>query len=113
MKIEPVNFLISIAIGGLISYGLWSIAGNLASFIAIGSLIFLCGTLVVALGVKHENARTRMNLSSLSVLAFIVGLGLNLLFCFVDAWPVVYVLVTSISFLLYLLTVNFIANARQ
>lgn len=113
MKIDSVYFMIAVAIGLFLSYGLWSMAGELSTFIAIGSLIFLCCTLGMAMGVRHDNPRTRTNLSMLSGTFFLVGLGINFVFCFVGNMPVLYIMVNAILFLTYLAITNFIQNARQ
>lgn len=113
MKIDNVYFMIAVAIGMLLSYGLWSMAGELSTFIAIGSVVYLCITLGMAMGVRHDNPRTRTNLSMVSLSFFVVGLAINVVFCFVGNAPVLYMLVTAISFLVYLAVANFIQNARQ
>lgn len=113
MKIDTVYFVIAVAIGLLLSYGFWSIAGELSTYIAIGSMVFLCITLGMAMGVRHENPRTRTNLSVLSSIFFLIGLGINTAFCFLGNIPVVYIMVSAISFLSYLAITNFIQNVRQ
>jgi hypothetical protein len=113
MKIDTVYFMIAVAIGLMLSYGLWSMAGELATFIAIGSVVYLCITLGMALGVRHENPRARTNLSIASILFFIIGLAINVGFCFAGNIPVIYLMVSAISFLIYLAAVNFIHNAKQ
>lgn len=113
MKIDNVYFIIAIAAGLLISYGLWSLAGELASFIAFGSAIFLCSTLGLMFGIRHENPRVRFNLSTLSGVFFLIGLVINVVFCFTGNIPVPYILVSGLTFLSFLLLINFIQNARQ
>ena len=113
MNIDKVYFMITVAIGLLLSYGFWSMAGELSTFIAIGSAVFLCVTLGMAMGVRHDNPRTRTNLSVLSGAFFFVGLGVNTVFCFTGYVPVLYIMVSAICFLIYLAVTNFIQTARQ
>lgn len=113
MKIDKVYFMIAVAIGMLLSYGLWSMAGTLSTFIAIGSLVYLCITLGMTMGVRHDNPRTRMNLSIVSATFFMIGLVSNVVFCFAGNVPVMYMMVTAISFLIYLAIANFIQNVKQ
>ena len=113
MKIDSVYFMIAVAIGLVLSYGLWSMAGELSTFIAIGSAVFLCVTLGMAMGVRHDNPRTRTNLSILSGAFFLIGLVINFAFCFSGNMPVPYIMTSAISFLAYLAITNFIQNARQ
>lgn len=108
MRIDAVYFMIAVVIGLTLSYGLWSISGELADFVALGSVIYLCSTLGLAFGVRHENSRTRINLSVLSWLFFFIGLGINFAFCYAGNIPVAYLMVNAISFLVYLGFVNFI-----
>lgn len=113
MKIDLLYFMIAVAIGLLLSYGLWSMAGDFSTFIAIGSLIFLCCTLGMAMGVRHDNPRTRTNLSILSGTFFLVGLVINFVFCFAGNVPVLYIMANAIMFLIYLAIANFIQSAKQ
>jgi hypothetical protein len=113
MKIDSVYFMIAVAIGMLLSYGLWTMAGEMSTFIAIGSVVYLCITLGMAMGVRHDNPRTRVNLSMVSVTFFALGFAINVVFCFVGNAPVTYMLATAISFLIYLAVANFIQNAKQ
>lgn len=113
MKIDLLYFTIAIAIGLLFSYGLWSMAGILAIFIAIGSAIYLCTTLVMLMSVRHESSRTQANIIALSGTFFLIGLSINAIFCFASNIPVIYMTVTAISFLIYIAIINFILNAHQ
>ncbi len=113
MRIDLFYFMIATAIGLLLSYGLWSMAGILSTFIVIGSVIYLCTTLVMVMSVRHENPRIRTNLSTLSGMFFVIGLASNAAFCFVGNVPVIYMMVNAISFLIYLAFINSILNARQ
>jgi hypothetical protein len=112
MRIDTVYFMIALAIGLLLSYGLWFMADVLAVYIAIGSAIYLCITLGMTVGVRHDNPRTRTNLSALSGVFFVIGLVINVLFGMAGNIPVIYIMVSAISFLIYLGTVHFIGNAN-
>jgi hypothetical protein len=113
MRIDGVYFTIAVAIGLLLTYWLWSVADTLATYIAFGSAIYLCVTLGMAVGVRHDNQRTRTNVSILSMVFFGIGLGLNLIFCMTGNDPVIYILSNAISFLVYLGAVHLIASAQQ
>ena len=113
MKFDIVYSMIAVTIGLLFSYGLWSMAGPLSAFILIGSAIYLCATLVMIVGVRHENSRTTTNLSVLSGTFFVIGLAINIAFCFVGYAPVIYMMVSAISFLVYLAALNALINTRQ
>ena len=113
MRIDTVYFMIAVAISLVLSYGLWSLAGDLALFIAIGSAIYLGVTLGMAIGVRHENSRARANLSVLSGVFFCVGLVINVGFSFANNIPVLYIMASAISFLVYLGTAYFLQNATQ
>jgi hypothetical protein len=113
MKIDSVYFLIAVTAGLLISYGFWSQAGELSGYIAIGSALYLCLTLGMMIGVRHENSRTRVNLSTLSGLFFVIGLIINWFFVYAGYIPVAYIMTTTLSFLVYAGLVNFIQNASQ
>lgn len=108
MRIDAVYFIIAVLIGLILSYGLWNISGELADFIALGSVIYLCSTLGLAFGVRHKNSRTKINLSVLSWFFFFIGLAINFAFCFAGNIPVAYLMVNAITFLFYLGFVNFI-----
>ena len=113
MKLDAVYFLIAVTAGLLISYGFWSNAGELSAFIAVGSVVYLCTTLGLMVGVRHENPRTRTNLAALSGVFFVIGLAINWGFGFAGNIPVAYIMTSTLSFLVCLLLVNFIQNARQ
>ena len=113
MKIDGVYFLIAVTAGLLISYGFWSQAGELSGFIAVGSAVYLCSTLGMMIGVRHENSRTRVNLSTLSGVFFVLGIVINWLFVFAGYIPVSYIMTSTLTFLVYVALVNFIQNTRQ
>jgi len=113
MKIDGVYFLIAVTVGLLVSYGFWSQAGELSGFIAVGSAVYLCSTLGMMIGVRHENSRTRVNLSTLSGVFFVIGIIINWLFVFAGYIPVSYIMTSTLTFLGYVALVNFIQNTRQ
>lgn len=114
MRIHPVNFLIALLISALLTYGLVSLEANvLKGATGIGSFIFSCTTLALAIGINVDSARTAVNLKVLSLLFFGVGLGVNLLF--VLLWPsqVGYIICCGISYLIYILLAQSVYAARQ
>lgn len=46
MRLNPVNALIAVLLGAVLSYGLWSLDGPLRNYVAAGSAIFFIATLL-------------------------------------------------------------------
>lgn len=58
MRLNPVNALIAVLLGAVLSYGLWSLDGPLRNYVAAGSAIFFIATLLpLLLGVCQCSAR--------------------------------------------------------
>ena len=100
MKIQPVNFLIAIALSALLSYGLWSMDAPLKNYIAVGAFVFLAGTLTPCIGIHYEQARRAVNLKVLCAVFFLLGLVENVAFSLLDASATFYIITCSISFLI-------------
>lgn len=114
MRIHPVNFLIAILICALLTYGLVSLDANLMKgTIGIGSFIFLSSTLAVSIGFSFEGARAAVNLKVLSLLFFVCGLVLNLLFALLWSSQVSYIISCGILFLVYALAAQAVFSAKQ
>jgi hypothetical protein len=114
MRIHPVNFLIALLISALLTFGLVSLDANLLKgATGIGSFIFSALTLALALGVTFENARAAVNLKVLSLLFFVLGLGVHLLFAFLWSSLVGYVICSGIAYLVHLLLAQSLYGARQ
>lgn len=113
MKIHAVNFLVAFAISAFVAYGLWSMDGDLKNYIAIGSFAFLAGTLVPAIGIDYEYTKRAVNLrvvcGSFAVIGFLISLACS----FVGSSPTLYIIVSAISFFIYMFIANAIYSVRQ
>jgi len=113
MKVNPVNFLIAIAISALMAFGIWSLDGELRNYVAVGSFVFLAGTLAPAIGLEYELARRAVNLRLLSIVFFVIGLVINTAFSLINLSSTTYTIVSAVVFLLYVLLANAIYSAKQ
>ena len=113
MKIQPVNFLIAIALSALLSYGLWSMDAPLKNYIAVGAFVFLAGTLTPCIGILDEQARRAVNLKVLCAVFFLLGLVENVAFSLLDASATFYIITCSISFLIFVFLANSTYSSRQ
>ena len=113
MKLHVVNFLVTVSISALIAYGLWSIDGDLKNFVAVGSFVFMVGTLVPSFGIDFDVARRAVNLRVVCGIFFVIGLVMNTVFSFIGTSQTMYVLVNAIVFLLFVVIANSIYNANQ
>jgi len=113
MTIKPTNFIIAIAVSGLISYGISQMASVFSEIVGIGTFIYSSGTLGIALGVKHDNPRAQINLSALSGMFFLGGLVFSVAFSYLKFNPVPYVIIMAVGFLFYLLLVNYLGKTTQ
>ncbi len=113
MKINPVNFLVAIAISALMAFGLWSLDGELKNYVAVGAFSFLAGTLVPGIGIKYELVRRAVNLRIVSIVFFVIGLLINGAFSLINLSSTLYTIVSTIVFLIYVLLVNAIYSAKQ
>ena len=113
MRINPANFLSAFAISALIAFGLWSLDGDLKIYVAIGSFVYLFGTLGPAIGIDYELARNSTNLRVICIVFFFAGLSINLGVAFFGGSKALYILTNAISFIVYIILANFIYNAKQ
>lgn len=113
MKLHVVNFMVAVSISALVAYGLWSMDGELKNFVAVGSFVFMAGTLVPSMGIDFESARRAVNLRAVCGIFFAIGLGINAAFSLVGASQTAYVLVNAITFLIFVVIANSIYNANQ
>jgi hypothetical protein len=113
MKLHPVNLMIAVAVSALVAYGFWSIDGPLKAFVAVGSFVFLVGTLAPAIGIDYALARRAVNLKIVCGAFFFLGVAINVLFSFLSLSQVAYILVSAIAFLVYMALANAIYSARQ
>ncbi len=113
MDLRPVNTAIAIAVSALIAFGLWNMGGGLKNFVAIGSFVFLAGTLIPAIGIDFVYARRATNIRVVAVTFFVVGLVGNILFSVGATSSTAYVLVSAITFLAFVYIANSIHGTRQ
>ncbi len=113
MKIHAVNFLVALGISALVAYGLWAMDGDLKNYIAVGSFAFLAGTLVPAIGIDYEYKRRAVNVRVVCGSFAAVGFFLNLILSYVGSAPIPYIIVSAVSFLLYMFIANAIYSVNQ
>ena len=113
MRIHPVNFMIATALAALLAYGLWSLDAALKNYIAVGAFVFLVGTLVPGMGIQYEQTRRAVNLKVLCTVFFLLALAENLAFALIDASATSYIIVCSISFLIFVFLANAVQTGKQ
>ena len=77
MKLNPVNFLIAVAISGVLAYGFWSVGGDLRAYVGIGAFVFCAATLAPAIGFTFGSARRGVIVRMISFGFLLVALVLN------------------------------------
>jgi FtsH-binding integral membrane protein len=113
MKINPFAFLISVFFSAILAYGLYRIAGPLATYVAIGGFAYFAGTLAPMTAIDFEYMRSGINLKALSGVFFVIGLALNSSFSLFFESATAYIVISALSFLLFLGLANAIHNMRQ
>ena len=113
MRINTVNFMIALAVSSLIAYGFWSIGGELQSYVAVGSFVYMAGTLGAAIGLDFDFARNGTNLRVVCGVFFVFGILLNFGFGTFGSSQTLYIVTNAITFLIFILLGNTIYNARQ
>jgi hypothetical protein len=110
MRINTLNIAISVLISALVAYGFWCIGGGLAKYLAVGSFLYLSGTLAPAIGLSSANARVAVNQKAISGLFFLVGLAINAVFALFASSSVIYILLSAISYLIFIVIINTLQN---
>jgi hypothetical protein len=115
MKIDPIKSIIALSISALISYGLYNFHdSDNRMLLTIGSFLFIAITLLVSIGVSFGPERTSMVITSTSALFFIIALVSNIVFSFMSSFSEVpYIIINGILFLVFMLIVNSVAQAKQ
>jgi len=114
MKINPLNCLISVLIGALLTYGLVTLNSNTMKLLTgIGAFIFLASTLTSAIGITFSETRKGVNVRILSFVFFTVALFINLFFAILSTSQTGYIVTCGILFLLYLYIAQAIYSAEQ
>ncbi|WP_415033156.1 hypothetical protein [Azonexus sp.] len=110
---NAVNVVIALLLSAVISYGLWSLEGPLRHYVAVGAAVFLTATLLPLLFAGYEHARRAVNLRTVSAVFFVIALLLNLAAAVLDFSATLYIVVSAIFFLVYVLLANATYNAKQ
>jgi hypothetical protein len=114
MKVHPVNLLVALVISGLLTYGIVSVNGlPYPGLIGVGAFVTLASTLVTAIGLQFENPRAGVNVRLVSLLFFAGLLLFHAAAAFLTPSQTVYVIVTGIAFMVYVLIANAVHSARQ
>jgi len=93
----------------LLAYGFWSMGSPLANYLAVGSFLFLSGTLIPGIGLRCGNARMVVNQKVLAVTFFGIGLVINLVFALFGGSAVFYIIASAVLYLIFI----FVSNALQ
>ena len=102
MVVNRLNLVIAVTISALLAFAFWSYSGQLGMYIAVGSSIFIFGTLAPVFAISTGEARNDVNLRTLAICFFVIGLATNAGFCLVATGDVAYIVTSSVLFLLYL-----------
>jgi len=114
MKIHPLNCLIAVMLGALLTYGIVAIDANtMKGTTGIGAFVFLSCTLTSALGITFEQVRTGINVRIVSLVFFAVALVTNLVFALLALSNTSYVITCGVLFLLYVMIAQMIFSAKQ
>jgi hypothetical protein len=114
MKINIVQTFVGIAIGALISYGLYNFhASESKLLLSVGSFLFLAITLGMSFGSSFEFPRTTTNVRVISGVFFLIGLISNLIFTFIKFSDPSYIVINGILFLVFILVAYSISKAKQ
>jgi len=114
MKINFVQSIIAIALSLLIAYGLYSFHnGENKILLSVGCFVFLCATLLMAIGASFELPRTTTNVKVVSGVFFVIALISNLIFTFILFSTPIYVITNGILLLVFILIAYSINKAQQ
>ena len=115
MKLDVVKSLIAVAIGALLAYACYEICDHeqLQWVIAVGALISISTPMILALGVSSQQERSAVMLKALSWVFLIIGLVSNGVFLFCDFSIPVYIIVTGLILLTFVLIYNSIYRTKM
>jgi hypothetical protein len=114
MKIHPLNCLIAVLIGALLTYGITAIDANTMKItIGIGCFVFLATTLSGGVGISFAHSRAGVNVRLVSVVFFAIGLLLNLCFAMLAPHQTGYIITSGVLFLLYILIAQAIFSSAR
>lgn len=115
MKVNIVYVLIALALSALIAFGFYSFyEGENQSLLVIGSMVFMCLTLIMSLAVEIKN-RTRITalLKTVSGIMFFVGLIINIVFSFINFSKDWYIIIIGLILMIYCLIVYSLLKSKQ
>jgi hypothetical protein len=114
MKVNILNVLIAIAVSALITYGLVNIEGSpMKWYVAVGSALLLCVTLIQMIGINFTYSRSGVNLRVVSSIFFVIALLNNLLYSFISFSEVSYFVTNGMILLLFFSISSSIYRAKQ
>jgi hypothetical protein len=114
MKIHPLNCLVAVMFGALLTYGIVSIGSSaIKGTIGIGAFVFFASSLAIAAGVSFERSRTGTNVRIVSLVFFVAALLANLFFAVVAGSQTGYIVTCGLLFLLYVLIASAVFSAEH
>ncbi len=113
MRINMGNLLVGTGISGLLAYGVWSIDGDLKSYVGIGSLVYFLVTLGPAIGFNYAFIRNARVLRIVCALFFLAGCLFHPLYAAFGRSSTFYVVSTSVATLSFIFLANAIYSAEQ
>lgn len=113
MKFNFITSAIALCLSGLIAYGFYSFSTNENNeVLAIGSFILLGFILIILIGKQYNYYAQAINIRTVSLIFFGVFFTANILFSFIAFKIDAYIVINSITFLLYLLLIYFLIRRR-
>ncbi|MGZ5198827.1 MAG: hypothetical protein ACXWC4_03575 [Telluria sp.] len=114
MKIHPLNCLIAVLLGALLTYGIAAIDSNtMKATVAVGCFLFLVTTLAGGVGITFERSRAGANVRIVSMVFFVLGLFLNLFFAMFAPYQTSYIITSGVLFLVYVLIAQAIFTSAR
>lgn len=113
MRINIANLLVGLGIVALLAYGIWSIDGELKTYVGVGSFASLFVTLIPAIGFDYALIRNARVLRVVCAVFFALGLVMNVLFASFGHSSSAYVVTVAVSLLVFVFLGNSLYNARQ
>lgn len=102
MQTNILNIAIAVLVSALLAYGFWSMGSPLANYLAVGSFLFLGGTLIPGVGMRSGSARMAVNQTVLAGIFFSIGIIINLIFALLGGSAVFYIIASAVLYLIYI-----------
>ncbi len=114
MKINFIKSILALALGLLMSYGLYSFSGGENKILlSAGSFIYFAITLITLFSISFEQPRTTTNIKVISIVFFMIGFLSNVIFTFINFAIPIYIVLNGILLLLFILTTYSIKSKNQ